>query len=309
MKTTANKKKRGLGKGLGDLIADATEIVDKAVASGDTTTLPMASLVAGVSQPRKNFLPEALEGLATSISEHGVLQPLLVRKTDDPKLYEIIAGERRFRAAKQAGLDSLPVVIKDISRKQAYEIALVENIQREDLSAIEEADGYKRMMEEFGYTQDMLSNTLGKSRSHIANTLRLLNLPSEIKAMLDCGQISAGHARALVGVENAYEIALEIANLALSVRDTEKFVIQKRIEIQNEDSQNNQNSKTLQTIKQTIEADNEEIETAAKNALKQYLGVEAKVAIKLSAKQNGPATMTIKLKNKSELQNILNKIK
>ena len=227
MKVEANKKQRGLGKGLDTLMASSEELVEQAVAEGNASELPLDVLVAGISQPRKNFDDEALDGLTASIKEKGVLQPLLVREKGDG-VYEIIAGERRFRAAKRAGLATIPVAIMNLTDAEAHEIALIENIQREDLSAVEEAEGYFRILEDFGYTQEQLSEIVGKSRSHIANTLRLMLLPEEVKSMIDDKHISAGHARTLVGLDNAHELALEIANRSLNVREAESFVSGKK---------------------------------------------------------------------------------
>jgi ParB family chromosome partitioning protein len=164
-----------------------------------------------------------LKSLAESIKKNGVLQPLLVRAIDDNK-YEIIAGERRYRASKLAGLSTVPVVIKNFNDNQAIEIALIENLQREDLSSIEEALGYKKMMDEFGYTQEQIGKAVDKSRSHIANLLRLLNLPDVIKQMLENEDISMGHARALLSAEEPEELAKIIMSKQLSVRQTEKLV-------------------------------------------------------------------------------------
>ena len=227
MKVEANKKQRGLGKGLDTLMASSEELVEQAVAEGNASELPLDVLVPGISQPRKNFDDEALEGLTASIKEKGVLQPLLVREKGEG-VYEIIAGERRFRAAKRAGLATIPVAIMNLTDAEAHEIALIENIQREDLSAVEEAEGYFRILEDFGYTQEQLSDIVGKSRSHIANTLRLMLLPEEVKSMIDDKHISAGHARTLVGLDNAHELALEIANRSLNVREAESFVSGKK---------------------------------------------------------------------------------
>lgn len=236
------EKRRGLGRGLDALFQDvktddtafttkamrADEIV--AVASTQAPSSPNAprkisinKLEPGKYQPRRNFSEEALQSLADSIKVHGVLQPLLVRPTSNGK-YEIIAGERRWRAAQIAQVHELPVVSLDFTDKEAAEISLIENLQREDLSPIEEAMGYQRLIEEFTYTQDDLAKQLSKSRSQIANTLRLLKLPEIVKNYLDKGEISAGHARALVGCEQAVDIAKAIVKRGLSVRQTEKMV-------------------------------------------------------------------------------------
>lgn len=187
--------------------------------------LPVDRLKPGKYQPRTHFDEAALAQLADSIGAHGVLQPLLVRPIDG-MMYEIIAGERRWRAAQKARVHDVPVVIRDLDDKQAMEIALIENLQREDLSAIEEAEGYERLMQEFGHTQDMLSQQLGKSRSHVANTLRLLKLPATVRKMVQSGALSAGHARNLVGHKEAEQMAAVIVKRGLSVRQTEKMMQQ-----------------------------------------------------------------------------------
>lgn len=187
--------------------------------------LPVDRLKPGKYQPRTHFDDDALAQLADSIGAHGVLQPLLVRPIEG-MMYEIIAGERRWRAAQKARVHDVPVVIRDLTDKEAMEIALIENLQREDLSAIEEAEGYERLMQEFGHTQDMLSQQLGKSRSHVANTMRLLKLPASVRKMVQTGALSAGHARNLVGHKEAEQMAAVIVKRGLSVRQTEKMVQQ-----------------------------------------------------------------------------------
>lgn len=228
---SGEKKLRGLGRGLSSLLGDvATAVDDSLEAAGSTSTvrqIPIASLLPGKFQPRQVFDEEALEMLADSIREKGVLQPLLVRA--HPEMagrYEIIAGERRWRAAQQAQVHQVPVLIRELNDQQAAEIALIENLQRQDLSALEEAEGYRRLQEEFSHTQEELSRAIGKSRSHIANTMRLLNLPDTVKGMLNTGALSAGHARALLSVDNAVEIARKIAERGLNVRQTEALVQQ-----------------------------------------------------------------------------------
>ena len=184
--------------------------------------IPLAKIVAGVYQPRILFDDKELNDLSDSIKENGIIQPIVVRQADDQVLgkvlYEIVAGERRFRASKLAGLVEIPAIIKDISNNQALEIAIVENVQRLDLSAIEEGEGYRQLMEEFSYTQQEVSNKVGKSRSYIANILRLLKLPEEIQEMVQNKTLSASHARRLVGKENALEIARNIVSENIPVR-------------------------------------------------------------------------------------------
>ena len=218
----ADKK---LGMGLSALLgSDETEFSE--LNRGEhTKTVPIIQLHPGKYQPRHNFSDDQLRDLSDSIREKGVLQPLLVRP--HPKLigdFEIIAGERRWRAAQLAQIHEVPVIVHDFDDKETLEVALVENLQRQDLSALEEADGFHRLMHEFSHTQEQLAQALGKSRSHIANTLRLLTLPGEVKDFLDEGIISAGHARCLVGVSGAADLARQIVNKGLNVRQTEKLV-------------------------------------------------------------------------------------
>jgi ParB family transcriptional regulator, chromosome partitioning protein len=185
-------------------------------------SLLLEQLVQGKYQPRSQFNEQALTELAESIRRNGVMQPIIVRPTVGSR-YEIIAGERRWRAAKLAGLNRVPVIIREIDDKQALELALVENVQRQDLLPLEEAIGYQRLIEEFDYTQEELGNIVGKSRSHVTNLLRLLSLPDEIKELLDNGGLSMGHARALIGVPNNIEIAKQIVARGLSVRQAEEL--------------------------------------------------------------------------------------
>lgn len=195
----------------------------EAPAVGLTRKIAIEKLSPGKFQPRFHFDDNALQQLAESIKVHGVLQPLLVRPKGKDG-FEIIAGERRWRAAQIAKLHELPAVVEDLTDKQALEIALIENLQREDLSAVEEAEGYQRLMDEFGHTQEVIAEQLGKSRSHVANTLRLLKLPQSVRQMVLTGDISAGHARALVGAKNPDELADAIMKRSLSVRQTEQLV-------------------------------------------------------------------------------------
>ena len=218
---------RGLGKGLSALIPE--NYVQPAAskpstdAAGGVYTLAVSKLHTGKYQPRGQFNETALAELAESICKNGIMQPIIVRPSGKHAgKYEIVAGERRWRAAQMAQLEQIPVIIRDIPDKQALELALVENIQRQDLSPLEEANGYQRLIEEFEYTQEELASTIGKSRSHIANLLRLLSLPEEIKAMLDSGDLTMGHARTLVGVPDAVALARAIVKKGLNVRQAEQ---------------------------------------------------------------------------------------
>jgi ParB family chromosome partitioning protein len=185
-------------------------------------TLPVAQLRPSALQPRRTMAEAALDELAQSIADKGVLQPLLVRRlADEPGMFEIVAGERRWRAAQKAQLHEVPVVIKELSDGEALEVALIENLQRQDLNPLEEAEGYRRLLDEFAHTQEDLGKVIGKSRSHIANTLRLLSLPDPIKAMMRDGQLTAGHARALLTADDPEALARQVVAEGLTVRSTE----------------------------------------------------------------------------------------
>lgn len=214
-----------LGRGLSALLGDDGEDYQELEKAKPARELPIEQLHPGRFQPRSRFDEAELGSLVESIREKGILQPILVRR--DPvqaDLYEIIAGERRWRAAQRAQLHQVPVIVRDLDDQAALEVALIENIQREDLSPIEEAEGYRRLMDHFDHTQDALAKAIGKSRSHIANLLRLLTLPDEVREMVDRGELTAGHARALVGREDAVALARKIASEGMTVRDIESRV-------------------------------------------------------------------------------------
>lgn len=221
---TASKKKN-LGRGLSALLGDSGERFRDPDKVGAPKTLSINMLRPGKYQPRQSMNPEQIDELAQSIRDKGILQPLLIRRDPSDDLYfEIIAGERRWRAAQVAGLREVPVVIREFTDLEALEIGLIENLQREDLSALEEADGYKRLLDEFGHTQEVLANSVGKSRSHVTNIMRLLGLPASIKVMLEDGALSAGHARALLKASNAEELAKIVVKQGLNVRQIEELV-------------------------------------------------------------------------------------
>jgi len=217
----AQAQNRGLGRGLSALIGETKNSfiqTDESQAMIATHKLRPTKF-----QPRVEFDPIPLQELANSISKNGIIQPLTVRPTSVKGEYEIVAGERRWRAAKLINLPTVPVIIKELQDKDVMELALVENIQREDLSPLEEAQAYRRLLGEFGYSQDDLARTIGKSRSHIANLLRLLSLPEQVKSMLKTGDISMGHARALLGCSDPVQLAKKIATDGLSVRQAEQL--------------------------------------------------------------------------------------
>ena len=285
------KKKKSLGRGLEALLGEMNEDVLndelKQVKLGDVASVN--DIYVSSFQPRKDFDEDAIKSLATSIKEKGVLQPLIVRKTD--KGYELIAGERRLRASKIAGLTEVPVIIKDFSDGEVLEIALVENLLRENLSAIEEAEAYQKLMNEFSHTQEKVATIVGKSRSYIANTLRLLTLPDEIKSYITSGKLTAGHARCLVGLENACSLAEKIIKDELSVRQVEEVVAkQKESKIQNID-------KDEKIAKKEINNDIIDIE----KTLNKKLGLR----IKITQSKQGGGKVVLQYASTAELDMII----
>lgn len=253
--------KRALGRGLGALLPDIDDEESKGVQE-----INIIEIEPNKSQPRKNFEQDKLEELAESIKTHGVIQPIIVRELDSG-FYQIIAGERRWRAAKIAGLKKVPVIIRDYEDRQAMEIALIENLQREDLNPVEEAKAYKNLLEEFNLTQEEISKRVGKSRSAIANSLRLLNLPKEIQKMLIENLFSMGHARALLSLEDRdlqLKAAQEIIDKSLTVRETERYI--KNLIKNKEKKVENNSSNSLSHIYTDIQ-----------NSLSQYLGTRVKI--------------------------------
>tara|TARA_Y100000996_G_scaffold361918_1_gene305009 strand:+ start:585 stop:1481 length:897 start_codon:yes stop_codon:yes gene_type:complete len=221
-------KSRGLGRGLSSLMGDLNNEPLTSNENSESQTIeklvPVEKIYPNPNQPRKSFQEEKLIELANSIKTKGIVQPLIVRKKKGTKeSFEIVAGERRWRAAQRAQIHELPVIIKEFTDIEVLEIAIIENVQRADLNPIEEALGYKNLMENFDHTQEGLSKEIGKSRSHIANLLRLLNLPLAVQELLISGQLTAGHARALVTCDNPLAIAKQIISLGLSVRDAERL--------------------------------------------------------------------------------------
>ncbi|MBQ9521767.1 MAG: ParB/RepB/Spo0J family partition protein [Oscillospiraceae bacterium] len=218
------KKPSGLGRGLGALLGESVFMSDSEPENGQMTTVPLMNVETNSGQPRKNFDPEALAELADSIREHGILQPLTVRKLDSG-YYQIIAGERRWRAARMAGLDKVPVIIVEADDQTAAELAMIENLQREDLNPMEEAAGFKTLMDLYHMTQEEVSKRVGKSRSAVANALRLLDLSDAVRVFVEEGKLTAGHARALIPLPSDLqeEAAKEVMDGGLSVRQTEQL--------------------------------------------------------------------------------------
>ncbi len=222
--TPARRRPPGLGRGLSSLLGEVAQEAPVAGGAprGGVQMIAVASIEPHLGQPRRHFDEEALAELADSIRARGVIQPIVVRPHDGH--YQIVAGERRWRAAQKARLHEIPAIVRDFDDPETLEVALVENIQRRDLNAIEEAQGYKRLVDDYGHTQEALGRLVHKSRSHIANLLRLLDLPESVRDMVAEGQLSMGHARALISSEHAEELAKEVVKRGLSVRETEKLV-------------------------------------------------------------------------------------
>lgn len=295
----ANNKKFGLGRGLEALLgdedinldldsetADVNSLVENTVFKSEKNEVKVSDIVPCSFQPRTEFDREALESLAQSIKEKGVLQPLLVRKKNDK--YEIIAGERRWRAAQLAGLNEVPVIVKDLNDSETLEIALIENLQRENLSAIEEAEGLNRLMNEYAYTQEVIGKVIGKSRSYIANTLRLLGLPEEIKQQVKENKLSAGHARALIGCENAVELADKIIKEGLSVREAEALAANsKGINVKN----------IMPKQPKPVDRDLEKIMANLEEKLK--------LKVKINAGKKGKGSITLHYNTPAELSSLL----
>ena len=295
----ANNKKFGLGPGLEALLgdedinldldsetADVNSLVENTVFKSEKNEVKVSDVVPCSFQPRTEFDREALESLAQSIKEKGVLQPLLVRKKNDK--YEIIAGERRWRAAQLAGLNEVPVIVKDLNDSETLEIALIENLQRENLSAIEEAEGLNRLMNEYAYTQEVIGKVIGKSRSYIANTLRLLGLPEEIKQQVKENKLSAGHARALIGCENAVELADKIIKEGLSVREAEALAANsKGINVKN----------IMPKQPKPVDRDLEKIMADLEEKLK--------LKVKINAGKKGKGSITLHYNTPAELSSLL----
>lgn len=287
--------KKGLGKGLAALMGEAK--IHYNASSPETKEfgyIKIAHIAPNKDQPRKTISQEALKELANSIMENGVLQPILLQKLGDSN-YRIIAGERRWRASQIAGLDEIPAIIKKYNNSQEFEIALIENIQRQDLNSIEEASGYLRLIEEFGYTQEQIAKALGKSRSHIANTLRLNLLPQSVQEQIAKGSLSMGHAKVLVGLERAEEIALHAIEKNLNVRQIERYVkdFHKPQNLARQNKANNKKEK----------ASNDPEMQKLENQLSEKLGTKVFVA---SGQDGGK--ITIIFEDFDQLDDILNKI-
>ncbi len=217
-------QKSRLGRGLASLIGDPVLAQPKLPPEGEQRVVPIDQIRGGRLNPRKEFKEEELVELADSIRQKGIVQPIVVRPDPVGGGYEIVAGERRWRASQRAGLHSLPVIVRELNDQEVLELGIIENVQRADLNAIEEAAGYRELIERYGYTQDQLAEVIGKSRSHLANTLRLLKLPDQVQDLVQGGKLTAGHARALVGREDAEVLAQRIIDRDMNVREVEAMV-------------------------------------------------------------------------------------
>lgn len=221
------QERRGLGRGLSALMADVAPTPEQDAPARTVQaeqSIPVDRIRPNANQPRRTFTADQLQELTDSIREKGIIQPLILRRDSDSDGFEIVAGERRWRAAQAAQLHEVPAIVRDYTDTEVLEVAIIENIQRADLNPVEEAAGYRQLMDRFGHTQEKIAEALGKSRSHIANLLRLLNLPEDVQVLLRDGTLSAGHARALVTSDHASELAQQIAKQGLSVRETERLV-------------------------------------------------------------------------------------
>ena len=275
------KNKKGLGRGLSSLIGDNET-------KTSNNKIPISSIVPNRNQPRKLFEKESLNELTNSIKERGIIQPLIVRKSvDQDKMFELIAGERRWQAAQAAGMHEVPVLIIDADHLKSLELAIIENVQRRDLNAIEEAESYKNLIDNFGYDQDQVSQFIGKSRSHVSNTLRLLSLPEKLVEMIRSEKISQGHAKILIGLDNSLLLAEKIIKKKLSVRQTENLV-----RLLKNGSSKKFKSKDSNT-------------TATENALAEIIGMR----VVLINKKNNSGTLSIEYKGLDQLDRLINVIK
>jgi ParB family chromosome partitioning protein len=280
-------KFKGLGKGLSALLGDVPS--ENIQTKNSSEKIPIHFVYANPSQPRKNFNQELLNELSESIKEQGIIQPILVRKKSEDK-YEIVAGERRWRAAQLAKIHEVPVIILNIDDKKSLEFAILENIQRSDLNGIEEASGYDNLVKKFGYSQETLSKILGKSRSHISNTLRLTGLPEEIKKMILDGLLTAGHARCLVNVPDNIKLAKIIVNKNLSVRQTEFLVKKEQVFL---------NPKKIPTNNKDINI------KSLENDLELLMGIKAEI----KNKKNNSGEIKFSYKNIDQLNKIISVLK
>ena len=275
------KNKKGLGRGLSSLIGDSN-------VKTSNDKISVSSIIPNKNQPRKFFEKTALEELTNSVKERGIIQPLIVRKShDQDDKYELIAGERRWQAAQSAGLHEVPVVIIEADNLKSLEFAIIENVQRKDLNPIEEAESYKNLIDKFGYDQERVSKFIGKSRSHISNSLRLLSLPEKLIDMIKLEKISHGHAKILVGMENALLIGEKILKKKLSVRQTENLV--RLLKVGNKKNNRNKDPNII----------------ATEDSLSEKIGMR----VSLNNKKNNSGNLTIEYKGFDQLDRLISVIK
>lgn len=299
MQETQDKK---LGRGLSALLGESkkqqSESVDRS--HGFVRMVALNKIIAGIYQPRQNFAEQELNELAESIKLNGVLQPIILRRAGEEDDYEIIAGERRFRASKIAGLKEIPAVVKKINNHEALELALIENVQRENLSILEEAEGYQRLIEEFSYGYEQIAQKIGKSRSHVNNILRLRSLPLEVQEMLNNKQISMGHARALINSKNPYELAKKIVDESLNVRDIENLVREEKIETINK------NTPLFVRTESKIRFVNSDQINLLEEQLSSLIGLETKVSYN-AFRQSGK--ISIKFSEIADISDLIERLK
>ena len=275
------KTKKGLGRGLSSLIGDSN-------LKKSNNKILISSIIRNKNQPRKYFEKDALVDLTNSIKERGIIQPLIVRKSDDQdNQYELIAGERRWQAAQSAGLHEVPVVEIEADNLKSLELAIIENVQRKDLNAIEEAESYKNLIDKFDYDQDSVAKFIGKSRSHVSNSLRLLSLPDKVLDMIRNENLSQGHAKILVGLENALLLSEKIIKKKLSVRQTENLV------------------RVLKSAKKSVKAQKDSSSLAVENELSAKIGMN----VSLNNKKNNSGTLIFEYKGVDQLDRLIKIIK
>jgi ParB family transcriptional regulator, chromosome partitioning protein len=303
--TQQAQKPAPLGRGLSALFGDADASYAPKPATLDRVmkTLPVNWLRPGAMQPRQQFDEAAIEGLAESIAERGILQPIMVRPLSNAKdAYEIIAGERRWRAAQRAGLHEVPVIIRELSDRESLEIGLIENVQRQDLSPLEEAEGYQKLMEDYQHTQDGLARTVGKSRSHIANMMRLLTLPPSVKKLIDDGALSAGHARALITTKNPAALAEEIVKKNMSVRQAEDLARR------DNEKTGTSYTKAAKTAAKKASPDKQTLATNDIRALEKQITDTTGYRCKLSAYKDGSGSLALDYHDLDQLDAIIKKL-
>ena len=291
-----DKKNNKLGKGLSSLLGEKkySMLSDSNIVNGAYLELDFEKIIINPNQPRRFFDEEKIEELSISIKNYGILEPIVVRRIEEER-YEIVAGERRFRAAKKINLKNIPVIVKEYSDEEVYSLSIIENIQREDLNAIEEANAYKELMERYNHTQNDIGEKVGKSRSHIANLIRVLNLPISIQSCLIEGKISLGHAKILVGFEDNLEVIDYIVDQNLTVKETEKLIKEYSKDFLDRKNLNKNQTKSIANKELRIKIDK----------------IKEKIELDCEAiyKENNSGFIKIKYKNLEDLDYLLTKIK